>query len=268
MRWAPWPGAGRGDRCWRPAPRPSRGCGSCRSSAGRGRRRSCARTITIPAPPKHAGRPGGDAGDPPRGGDAPAGRRAPRGRLAAMTARRRPTSTSSPAWRVPLRRPDADEPARLAELLAAVAATAEAGDFGTGRAVAAFEGELAAALGAANAVGVGSGTAAIRLALGALGIGRGDVVVVPAATHVGVAEAVVHLGAGVRLADVDEDTGLLTAATLARVIDARVRAVVVVPLAGATADVEAIGEVARAVGARVVEDASHAPGAVLGARRA
>ena len=129
-----------------------------------------------------------------------------------MSARSRPTSTSSTTWRVPLRRPDAADPERLAELLAAVAATVQAGDFALGRTVASFEAELATALGAGHAVGVGSGTAAVRLALQALGVGRGDVVVVPAATHVGVAEAVVHLGAEVRPADVDEETGLLTAA--------------------------------------------------------
>lgn len=184
-----------------------------------------------------------------------------------MTVRSRPASSPT-TWRVPLRRSDADDPELLAELLAAVAATAQAGDFALGRTVASFEDELAAALGAGHAVGVGSGTAAVRLALQALGVARGDVVVVPAATHVGVAEAVVHLGAEVRPADVDEETGLLTAATLAQVIDARVTAVVVVHLAGATADVEAIAEVARAVGARVVEDASHAPGAVVAGRRA
>ena len=139
-----------------------------------------------------------------------------------MSVRSRPTSTSPTAWRVPLRRPDADDPELMAELLAAVTATADAGDFATGRSVASFEDELAAALGAAPRGRRRLGTAAVRLALQALGVGRGDVVVVPAATHVGVAEAVVHLGAEVRPADVDEETGLLTAATLARVVDARV----------------------------------------------
>lgn len=205
---------------------------------------------------------------PRAGRDCPRWTPGPTGQTGVVSARSRPTSTSSTAWRVPLRRPDAADPERLAELLAAVAATVQAGDFGLGRTVASFEAELATALGAAHAVGVGSGTAAVRLALQALGVGRGDVVVVPAATHVGVAEAVVHLGAEVRPADVDEETGLLTAAALARVVDARVRAVVVVHLAGATADVDAIGEIARAVGARVVEDASHAPGAVVAGRRA
>lgn len=98
--------------------------------------------------------------------------------------------------------------------------------------VPAFEEELAEAHGAAAAAGCGSGTDALVLALRALGVGRGDEVVVPAMTFVATAEAVVSAGARPVVADVDPDTLLLTADAVDAVRTERTRAVIPVHLYG------------------------------------
>ena len=169
------------------------------------------------------------------------------------------------AW-VPILRADAADPELFEELMTAVREVASRNAFNGGRYLVAFERDLAAACEIQHACGVASGTAALTIALKALGIGRGDRVVVPANSHIGTAEAVCHAGADVRLADVDRATGLLTAATTARALTAGVRAVIPVHLGGATADIDAVAEVAHAVGAVVVEDAGQAAGARLRGR--
>lgn len=85
--------------------------------------------------------------------------------------------------------------------------------------VARFEAGMARWIGREAAVAVPSGTAALQLALAALGVGRGWVVVVPAYTWVATYNAPHLAGAEVRLADVDPDTYLVTPATLARALE-------------------------------------------------
>ncbi len=135
----------------------------------------------------------------------------------------------------------------------------------TGPAVERFEVGLAEATGARHAVACANGTAALHLAALALELGPGDAAVVPAITFVATANAVRLVGAEVVFADVDPDTGLMRPedleAALARA-DRPVRAVLPVHLAGQTADMAAIGALARARGLRVVEDACHAIGGV------
>jgi len=104
----------------------------------------------------------------------------------------------------------------------------------------AFEEEFAAAVGAANAVGCNSGTDALSLAMRALGIGPGDEVIVPSMTYVATAEAVLHVGATPVLADVDPETLLLSASTVAAVRTARTRAVAPVHLYGRSVDPAAL----------------------------
>ena len=137
----------------------------------------------------------------------------------------------------------------------------DSGRFIGGDFVERFEQEWAAHCGTANAVAVGNGTDAIHLALRALGIGRGDEVVVPTNTFVGTVEGVVLAGATPRFADVSPDTLLLTPTTLAAAITSRTRAVVVVHLYGQMADMDTIGRVAASSGLAVVEDAAQAHGA-------
>lgn len=132
--------------------------------------------------------------------------------------------------------------------------------------VAAFESALAERVGAAHAVACSSGTSALHLALAGHSLGPGDVCIVPPITFLSTATAALYCGAEVLFCDVDPNTGLMTAATLADAIEraqwlgARVKAVLPVHLSGRLCDTAAIAEVAEAAGAVVIEDACHALG--------
>ena len=139
-----------------------------------------------------------------------------------------------------------------------------------GPAVAAFEQEFARYLGVANAVGVSSGTDALRLALLAFGIGPGDGVITVPMTFIATAEAIVQTGAVPEFVDVDPLTGNLSPGALARYLEAGrfrsphgPRAVVPVDLYGLPCAMDQIMTVARRYKLIVVEDACQAHGAAL-----
>ena len=113
----------------------------------------------------------------------------------------------------------------------------------------------------AHAVGVGSGTAALHLALAACGIGPGDRVLVPAHTFVGSIWGLLYLGAEPVPCDVEAETGLLDLADAARRIGGGARAILPVHLYGQAMDMRAVDEFARAHGLLVIEDAAQAIGA-------
>lgn len=169
---------------------------------------------------------------------------------------------------VPLAQMDAGDPELLARLLGVVEEVARAGAFTHGRYVDAFEASFAAFCEAEHAVGVSSGTAALAMALRALGVGAGDEVIVPANSFIATAEAVSAVGAVPRFVDVDADTHLVTAADVAPAIGPRTRAVIPVHLFGATVDLDPIVALARRAGIAVVEDACQAHGARYHGRRA
>lgn len=132
-----------------------------------------------------------------------------------------------------------------------------------GPTVGAFESALAQATGAAAAAACSSGTAALHLALASLDIGPGDVCIAPAITFLATATAVRFCGAEVVFADVDPQTGLMTAETLRGALDragASARAVLPVHLGGRICAMDEIEPVARAAGLFIVEDACHALG--------
>jgi UDP-4-amino-4,6-dideoxy-N-acetyl-beta-L-altrosamine transaminase len=115
------------------------------------------------------------------------------------------------------------------------------------------------------AVSCSNGTTALHLAMLALDIGPGDVVVVPAITFLASANAARFVGADAIFADVDPDTGLMTAATLEQAITnypdpSKIKAVINVHLNGQCEDLEAIYAVAQKYRLFVVEDAAHAIG--------
>jgi dTDP-4-amino-4,6-dideoxygalactose transaminase len=152
--------------------------------------------------------------------------------------------------------------AQRAELDAAVARVVGAGGFILGPEVAAFEAAFAGFCGTRRAVGVASGTAAIHLALAALGVGPGDEVVTVAHTFTASAEAIAHAGARPRFVDVEEATGGMDPKALAGAVDGAA-AVLPVHLYGLPVDMAAILAVAGGAGAPVVEDAAQAHGATL-----
>jgi dTDP-3-amino-3,4,6-trideoxy-alpha-D-glucose transaminase len=125
----------------------------------------------------------------------------------------------------------------------------------------AFEQDWARAVGAAEAVGVGSGLDAIVLALRALDIGPGDEVVVPAHTFVATWLAVLHVGATPVPVDADPATGAWPAEAVAAAITARTRALLPVHLYGHPVDLDPLLALAGRLGLAVVDDAAQAHGA-------
>lgn len=125
----------------------------------------------------------------------------------------------------------------------------------------ALEREWAARVGTRHCVAVSNGTAALSIALRALGVGPGDEVVVPALSFIATAAAPLHLLAVPVFADIDPYTYNVTAATVEAAITPRTRAVVVVHLHGLPVDLDEIAAVAARHGVPVVEDAAQAHGA-------
>jgi len=154
------------------------------------------------------------------------------------------------------------------EEIEAVAESLQSGWVTTGPRARAFEEEFAAFLGAPEAVAVNSATAGLHLALEALGIGPGDLVLTTTNTFTATAEVVRYLGADVVLADIDYDTMNLSPETVRQALGeldrsaperaARLRAMIPVHFGGQACQMPELLEIARERGIRVVEDAAHA----------
>lgn len=134
-------------------------------------------------------------------------------------------------------------------------------NYWTGAECRAFEKEFAAWCGTAHAVALANGTLALDVALKALGIGPGDEVVVTPRTFMASVSCVVTTGATPVFADVDPESGNLSAATIAAVLTPRTRAVIVVHLAGWPCDMDPIMTLAEHHGLKVIEDCAQAHGA-------
>lgn len=128
----------------------------------------------------------------------------------------------------------------------------------TGAEVRTFEEAFAAYLGARHAVGVASCTAALHLALLALGVGPGDEVITTPMTFAATANAVLYTGARPVFVDVEPDTGLIDPDAVARAVTPRTRAILPVHLYGQMADMRRLRALADAAGAAIVEDCAHA----------
>ena len=137
----------------------------------------------------------------------------------------------------------------------------DCGVFVFGGQVAAFEKEFAAYLGVPHAVGVSSGTDALRLALLGAGIGPGDEVITSALTAVATVVAIEGAGARVILADIDPETYTLDACQVKSRLTPRTKAIVPVHLYGHPADIEPLLAIAASRGLEIVEDACQAHGA-------
>ena len=131
-----------------------------------------------------------------------------------------------------------------------------------------FEREFAAFTGCRHSVAMANGTVALEAALAALDIGPGDEVVVPSRTFIASASCAVMRGATPVTADVDRDSGTLTADTLRAVLTPRTRAVIVVHLGGWLCDMDPIVELARNKGLKVIEDCAQSLGATYKGRPA
>lgn len=127
--------------------------------------------------------------------------------------------------------------------------------------VRAFEREFAEYCGAAEAIGVGSGTDALYLALRACDIGAGDEVISVANTFIATIEAIAMAGAWPVFVDVDPATGTMDPEQVAAAITPRTRALLPVHLYGQAADMTPLRALARQYDLRLIEDASQAQGA-------
>jgi len=133
-------------------------------------------------------------------------------------------------------------------------------------AIEALETEFAAFCGSRFAIGISSGTLALRTALGAVGVREGARVIVTALDWPAAAAAVISLGARPIPVDVRRGSFLLDPKEVERSLDASVRAVVVTHLSGIPADVDALQSVCANAGVPLIEDCCQALGAASGGR--
>jgi len=130
-----------------------------------------------------------------------------------------------------------------------------------------FERTFAAYTGAAHCVAVNSCTAALHLALEAVGVGPGDEVITSPVTFASTANVIVHRGAQPVFVDVDADTLNIDPSAIEAAITPRTKAVIPVDFAGQPCELDDIMTIARGRGLTVIEDAAHAVGAEFKGRR-
>ncbi|HEV2376420.1 MAG TPA: DegT/DnrJ/EryC1/StrS family aminotransferase [Streptosporangiaceae bacterium] len=130
-----------------------------------------------------------------------------------------------------------------------------------------FEAAFARHVGAARAVSLSSGTAALHLALVALGVGRGDEVITTPLTFCACAHVIEHAGARPVYADIDPVTMQIDPAEVERVTGPRTKAIIAVDYGGHPCQIEEITKMARSRGVAVIEDAAHSLGASVGEQR-
>lgn len=153
--------------------------------------------------------------------------------------------------------------------IAAVSETLRGDFLTTGPKVEAFEKAFAEAVDAPYAISCANGTAALHLAMLALDVGPGDACIVPTITFLATANCARYVGAEVVFADVDPDTGLMTAGSLeaalkkAKARGLKPRVVLPVHLSGHAAPMGDIAAIAAREGMKIVEDACHAIGSQI-----
>jgi dTDP-4-amino-4,6-dideoxygalactose transaminase len=148
-----------------------------------------------------------------------------------------------------------------AELDRAIAEVIDSGAFAGGSFVEKFETEFASYCGCDHAIGVGSGTDALWLALLASDIGVGDEVITVPNTFMATAEAITYCGARPVFVDVDPYTYTMNPAALDAALTSRTKAIIPVHLFGQPADMSPILDFARNRRLLVIEDAAQAHGA-------
>jgi len=131
----------------------------------------------------------------------------------------------------------------------------------TGEETKTFEHEFAAWCGSSHAIAMANGSLALSAAYLAIGLGQGDELITTPRTFIATASSAVLLGAQPVFADVDPESGAISASTIAPLITPRTKAIAVVHLGGWPAEMPAICDLARAHGIAVIEDCAQAHGA-------
>jgi len=163
---------------------------------------------------------------------------------------------------LPFTRPHIDEPT-----IANVATVLRSGWITSGPKVLELEAALSDFFGGRRVRVLSHATAALEIALRVCGIGPGDEVIVPALSFVATANVVARVGARPVFVDVGLDTRNIDVSQVEASLTSRTRAIMPVHFAGLPAELDAILELARRRGLRVIEDAAHAMGASSAGRR-
>jgi len=168
---------------------------------------------------------------------------------------------------LPAAHPQASYLSHQAEIDHAIQQVLQSGWYVLGQEVIAFEQEFARYIGVRDAIGVGSGTDALVLALRACGVGPGDAVLTVSHTAVATVAAIELAGARPILAEIEPETFTLDPDSLEEAIKMQgqdqIKAIIVVHLYGHPADMPAINDIARRYGIKVIEDCAQAHGAAL-----
>jgi dTDP-4-amino-4,6-dideoxygalactose transaminase len=157
--------------------------------------------------------------------------------------------------------PGAQYQAHKEEIDAAVARVLAKGWYILGEETRAFENEFAAYIGVREAVGVGSGTDALQLALAACEIGAGDEVITVSHTAVATVAAIEMAGATPVLVDIEPDFFTIDPAKIEAAITPRTKAIIPVHIYGQPANLDPILDLAARHKLRVIEDCAQAHGA-------
>ncbi len=153
------------------------------------------------------------------------------------------------------------------EIDSVVSEVLKSGLFVGGQHVSDFERDFSSYVGAKHCVGVGNGLDAITLCLRALGVGRGDEVIVSSHTFVATWLAITSRGATVIPVDTSKDDFNLDIKLIEAKITERTRAIMVVHLYGVAVDLEQVNAVAKKYSIPVIEDAAQAHGSLYKGRR-
>lgn len=139
-------------------------------------------------------------------------------------------------------------------------------NYWTGEQCREFEREFADAIGRKYAIALANGTVALELALYALGIGKGDEVIVPSRTFIATASSVVARGATPIVVDIDPMSGNISLDQVSQALTERTRAVIPVHMAGWPCDIDGLIGLAQRHGIHIVEDCAQAHGAAYRGR--
>jgi dTDP-4-amino-4,6-dideoxygalactose transaminase len=154
------------------------------------------------------------------------------------------------------------------EVAAAIDSVLPSGKYTLGPVLEKFEAEFAAYCGAKYCIGISNGTEALHLALAAMDIGRGDEVITQANTYVATSFAINYLGATPVFVDIETEFTNLDVSKLEAKITEHTKAIIPVHMYGHPVDMDPLLRLAARYNLRVLEDASHAHGAIYKGRKA
>ncbi|MGR0286550.1 DegT/DnrJ/EryC1/StrS family aminotransferase [Bacillus subtilis subsp. subtilis] len=146
------------------------------------------------------------------------------------------------------------------EELETVVETIKSGWISKGPKVIEFEKKLGECLGAEHVISCNSGTAALHMALLALGVGEGDEVIVPSFTFCSSVNVILHVGATPVFADICEDDLCIDPEDVRQKLSSRTKAVIAVHFAGYPANLNELSSICKENGLYLIEDAAHALG--------